>query len=77
MTWWMEMFLLIGILVIVIVCLFLFWTVFLSSISTIRNGTDNRLSDIVLANKDDTRRRLKFQKEETSLKLGDELKLIT
>jgi len=76
-TWWMEMFLLIGIPVIVIVWLFLFWTVFLSSISPIRNGAGNRLSDIVLVGAKDARRCLKFQKEETSLKLGDEFKLIT
>jgi hypothetical protein len=73
----MEMFLLIGIPVIVMVWLFLFWTVFLSSISPIRNGAGNRLSDIVLVGAKDARRCLKFQKEETSLKLGDEFKLIT
>ena len=62
LAWWMAMFFLIGLPVVFLVWGFLFWTVFVSSISPIRNGASNRLSDIILVPKLDDRRRLEFPK---------------
>jgi hypothetical protein len=67
LAWWMAMFFLIGLPVIFLLFGFLFWTVFVSSISPIRNGASNRLSDIILVPHDDDRRRLKFPKGKTAL----------
>ena len=58
LAWWMAMFFLIGLPVVFLVWGFLFWTVFVSSISPIRNGASNRLSDIILVPCSDDRRRL-------------------
>ena len=77
LSWWMAMFFMIGIPVVLLVWGFLFWTVFVSSVSPIRNGASNRLSDIVLVNKDDARRRLEIQMDGTALEPGAEFSLIS
>jgi hypothetical protein len=77
LAWFYEMFIMIGIPVIVIVWVFLFWTVFMSSISPLRNGSCNRLSDIVLVPSDDVSRTLKFEIGRTSLEAGAEFSLIS
>ena len=71
------MFFLIGLPVISMIWFFLFWTVFVSSGNPLRNGACNRLSDIVLVPKDDSRRGLKFEIDKASLKSGDTFSLIT
>jgi hypothetical protein len=77
LAWFYEMFYFVGIPVIVIVWFFLFWTVFMSSISPLRNGSCNRLSDIVLVPSDDVSRRLEFEIDSTSLEPGAEFSLIS
>jgi hypothetical protein len=77
LAWWMAMFFGIGLPVVFLVWCFLFWTVFVSSISPIRNGASNRLSDIVLVSKYDARRRLEFQKEGAPSEPGAEFSLIS
>jgi hypothetical protein len=46
---------------------FLFWTVFMAAVSPLRAGGTNRLSDIVLVDRDDKKRRLVFYRDEKVL----------
>jgi len=75
-AWWLGIFFTVSIPILVVYFVFLFWTVFMSAVSPIRNGGSNRLSDIILVPWDDKRRRLVFRKggtENFSMPLHDEV----